>query len=742
MADTPKKIDTANQEGVEILTPLTDIFGHESYQIDSFYIHEKLSDIAHMHVTLRVFEPSPDIIARNKKPNNNVSKSLEKSITLKLSYHGCGRIFYGCIGRITHKLHRDENDVYTLYELTLYPKLWFQGFTKNYSIFQKKTPHHVISNILHTYGALDVSDHSQSSGRTQCDYIVQYGESYLNFVSRLMAESGFFYQISHDINQSTLKLYDSVAQLPSLIDYEEGLFLNASHVGSSNPHTLQSLHHAYHATPHQYACADYAYITPHTRLFLKTLSDHPDPGLFYTYPGYFQHLNEGESCVKNIRTQHEWRDHILHGRSTACMIQPGYKCMMSPDESSPQKYTIIEAHHFWARSPHLHASHHVMENGASSSPLNAQPHPQDVRDTYYNYFTCIPFDVPFAVTPQNRPVAPAHQSARVVGPKGEDIYTDEMGRIKIQFFWDQVGQFDEHSSCWVRVCQNLSGAGFGGYMIPRVGSEVIVSFLDHDINQPIVIGCVYNGDHPPPLDLPGEKEHHIFKSQSPRTIPVRYNEWRIVDTPYDEKIYIRAQKNYTVDVMDGHYTRTLYQGNYNHTLNQGDETHTLKQGHFSKTLEQGNYTLNLTAGQITHNVGTGSIHHTVHQGDYNVTLDNGAHTLTLAQGDSKITLNKGAHTIDIQQGDLNITLSQGACHIYVSGAISLRSDENIDLSGKIINISARDDLNMNGKKITLKGEKMNIEMDEELSIKGKTVGVEATGELSLKGNPLVKSGEA
>ncbi|KPA13677.1 Rhs element Vgr protein, subgroup, partial [Candidatus Magnetomorum sp. HK-1] len=162
---------------------------------------------------------------------------------------------------------------------------------------------------------------------------------------------------------------------------------------------------------------------------------------------------------------------------------------------------------------------------------------------YKNTFVCIPSDIPFRPKQQTpRPVIKGCQTAIVVGQKNEEIETDEHGRIHIQFHWDREGKFDEKSSCWIRVSQSTAGASWGSIVIPRVGQEVIVDFLEGNPDQPIVIGCVYHGENRPPYKLADEKTKSTFKSNSYKG-DGGFNEIRFEDLKDNEEIFIHAEKN-------------------------------------------------------------------------------------------------------------------------------------------------------------------------------------------------------
>jgi type VI secretion system secreted protein VgrG len=193
---------------------------------------------------------------------------------------------------------------------------------------------------------------------------------------------------------------------------------------------------------------------------------------------------------------------------------------------------------------------------------------QGSEASYTNSFTCIPFDVPYRpprVTP--KPMVEGTQTAIVVGPAGEEIYTDEHGRVKVQFHWDREGKKDENSSCWIRVSQVWAGAGWGAMYIPRIGHEVIVNFIEGDPDRPIITGRVYHGTNKPPYPLPDEKTKSTIKSDSSLG-GGGFNEIRFEDKKGEEQIFIHAEKNQDVRIKKDLLT---WIGNESHLIVKKDQ---------------------------------------------------------------------------------------------------------------------------------------------------------------------------
>jgi len=227
--------------------------------------------------------------------------------------------------------------------------------------------------------------------------------------------------------------------------------------------------------------------------------------------------------------EEERRVATVTGTSDVRGLASGYSFTLEDyfrDEMNNKKYLLIEV------------DHAVEQQGFGSGG--------DVGNSYTNSFTCIPLDTPYRpprLTP--KPVVEGVQTAVVVGPAGEEIYTDKHGRIKVQFHWDREGKGNESSSCWMRVGQIWAGSGWGAMYIPRIGQEVIVDFLEGDPDRPIVIGCVYNAHNTPPYALPDGKTKSTIKSNSSKG-GGGFNEIRFEDKKGNEEIYIHGEKDETI----------------------------------------------------------------------------------------------------------------------------------------------------------------------------------------------------
>jgi type VI secretion system secreted protein VgrG len=250
-------------------------------------------------------------------------------------------------------------------------------------------------------------------------------------------------------------------------------------------------------------------------------------------------------------------------------------------------------------------------------------------DMYTNSFEAFPATVPFRPPVQTaRPRAVGCETALVVGPSGEEIWTDKYGRIKVQFPWDRDGVKDDKSSTWMRVAQSVAGKGFGALFLPRVGQEVVITYLNGDPERPLVTGCVYNGENATPAELPANQTQTIMRTWSSKQ-GAAGNELRFEDKKDSEQLYMHAQKDMLTEIENA-LTTTVKKGAEIHTLQEGDRTVDVQKGKETHNVK-GTREVTVT-GDETHTNSAKFTHKVT--GDYALTID-GKLTITVT-GDISI----------------------------------------------------------------------------------------------------------
>ena len=528
---------------------------------------------------------------------------LGTDATVLLMLDGQTRYFSGIIGGIDQMETREGRDglLYLFYELQIRPKLWLLTFTKDYRIFQNQHAIDIITTILHENGVTQIDSHVSNMNKKTREFCVQYEESCFDFVSRLMEEEGISYTFKHSKNQHTMILMDSTHAAEGA---HQTLPMSQA-VLSDEPamNQITYLRRQHNVVPSQYKAADYNYMKPSMPL-RSTVKGEGVGGIMCEYPAHFADLHTGEILASRRINELEWPKNIVSGKSTAPLLGSSSLFTLSkhPSLDANRTYFVYEITHQITRLPTYDVSNESqLNNKHTQGRMNFIHNPQNsplFLNIYDNSFSAIPNDVIFTPTrTTKKPKIHSNQTAVVVGPVGEEVYCDNLGRVKIQFHWDTRGTFDTNSSCWVRVSQNWAGSGWGGLVIPRIGMEVIVTFTDGDPDRPLITGCVYNAEKNPPHSVTHNPTKSLFKTNSTRKKDC-YNELSIDDAVGAEEIHIKAAKdmnmlvgdNYSLSLTSGDATTTLAAGNMNTTLNQGNKT---------LTLTAGNYTIQLTQGCIT-----------------------------------------------------------------------------------------------------------------------------------------------
>ena len=439
------------------------------------------------------------------------------------------RHFNGFVSRFS--AGDEDNEGRRNYRAEVVPWLWFLTRTADCRIFQKKTVPQIIEQIFSDLGFSDFQLQLGGS-HPERDYCVQYRETDFNFVLRLMEEEGIFFFFKHEDGKHTMMIADRATSYEdcqeSEVDYPTDRGTRAIE------HHLTSWEHRYEFRTGKWAQTDYNFETPSTSLVTNTNTVVSLPGTdkyeVYDCPGIYGDTGNGQPLTDVRMEEAEVEYDVVQATSNCKTFTPGGKFKVRQHRCSSEegnKYVITSILHSATESA-------AYETGAAPD------------EGYTNSLTCIPDSVTFRparVTP--KPFVQGVQTAVVVGPSGEEIYTDKYGRVKVQFYWDREGKKDENSSCWIRVSQNWAGNKWGIVFNPRMGQEVIVDFIEGDPDRPIITGRVYNAEQMPPYELPGEQTKSTLKSRSSKDGTAdNFNEIRFEDRKGEEEIYIHAEKDH------------------------------------------------------------------------------------------------------------------------------------------------------------------------------------------------------
>ena len=443
-----------------------------------------------------------------------------KSVTLRIyDADGGQRYWNGFISRFSQGA---QDRRLTAYRAQMVPWLWFLTRTADCRIFQNQKVPDIIQKIF-----TDLKFHDFKlrlyGDFVPRDYCVQYRETDFNFVSRLMEEEGIFYYFKQEDGKHTLILANDPAahdpcpnQKTARYDFRGGNIIYED--------VVTEWFHQEEFRPGAWAQTDYNFETPSTSLAVTVSGKNPYE--IYEYPGQHRMRPAGDKLAK-IRLQEQTvAAAVIQGGGGCRYFSSGYQFTLQDHYRADlnQAYVLTSVRHMATQG----GSYQVGVGGGEEL-------------TYRNSFECIPFSTPFRpprVTPE--PFVQGCQTAVVVGPGGEEIYTDKYGRVKVQFFWDREGKKNENSSCWIRVSHPWAGQGWGSVSIPRIGQEVIVDFLEGDPDQPIIVGRVYNAEQMPPFGMPAGAVVSGVKSNSTKGGGGN-NEISLNDTKGTELINIHAQ---------------------------------------------------------------------------------------------------------------------------------------------------------------------------------------------------------
>lgn len=594
--------------------------GGTSFTLNDFYGVERLSDL---------FEYNLIMTAQDR--DISFDSLMGQSATVSITVGSLVRTYNGIIGRFEQDgTPFKPLDMWSVYKATLYPKLWLLTFSGQCRIFQNQSALDIITSVL-SDNQITVSNQVSTAGSQQRDFCVQYNETDFNFISRLMEEEGIFYFFQQDNGSHTLVLADSPEGNPACPNASSASFHD---VGPHEPFmmTVSSCFIKQRTVPHSNTLKSYNYLTPQTQLkALASGTSDAGGGELTTYDEIYDEQSRGDQLVKIKLQSEEAPQKMVGGVSLVPFFLAGYKFTLEnhPRSDANVSYVLYEV---------IHEARIIEGEG---EPV--------YKNSYQAFSATTPFK-PAQKTPKPRIFGT--QTAKVTGKEGEEIFTEEYGRIKVKFHWDPSEKEDDTTSCWIRVATLWSGQKWGTLFTPRIGHEVVVSFIDGDPDKPLVIGSVYNGENKPPY-LPDEPTKSTIKSRTSKSgedgTP-GYNEFRFEDKKESEEIYIHAQKDFKIDV----------QNNQDITIVGGNRTVILQ-----AQSEEGEERENT-------------------QSNDSLTLNNGNKSLTIVQGD---------YTVELQQGNITVTCSSGNVTYTVQGNVSFVCSGNFDVNATgAISLSAGGDV--------------------------------------------------
>ncbi|MBN3183588.1 type VI secretion system tip protein VgrG [Pectobacterium brasiliense] len=412
----------------------------------------------------------------------------------------------------------------TRYQIEVRPALWRLGLRTNARIFQAQKPEAIIGALLEEAGITDYAFTLRNEHAVR-EYCVQYRESDLAFITRLAAEEGLYFFHEYEEGKHRVVFADDAGALTKGPE----LFFNLATQGLSEGEYVRRFHYAERVSTAEVELKDYSFKTPAYGLSHKKmsgeLSHQRESYQHYDYPGRYKQDPSGKAFSGYRLDALRSGAVTSEGESNCAGLMPG------------NTFTLTE---------HPNATLNAVWQTVSVTHVGQQPQALEEESggeptTMSNSFAVVKGTTTWRAAMPYKPMVDGPQIATVVGPTGEEIYCDPYGRVKLQFPWDRYGASNDQSSCWVRVSQGWAGGQYGMIAIPRIGHEVIVSFLEGDPDQPIVTGRTFHATNPSPYPLPANKTRTVLRTKTHQG--EGFNELRFEDQAGQEEIYIHGQKD-------------------------------------------------------------------------------------------------------------------------------------------------------------------------------------------------------
>ncbi len=464
----------------------------------------------------------------SERADLRVDDLLGTLVSVKVALPRGGQRYFN--GFITQFALTGRQGRYATYHISVRPWLWFLTRASDCRIFQQKSVLDIIKAVFAPYAVADFDTAGLCAGEQLLPYCVQYRETDFNFVSRLMERAGIYYYFRSVAGRHTMVLADSYAAHQKAPGYATLLYMPAADHAMRDSEVVYEWSMGGQIEAGVQSLQDFDFEKPAANLLVRASVAHgyaQSRHELFDYPGNYTERAAGEADARNRLDARQSSYQRVHAATRARGLFPGalFKLTEHPRSDQNGEYLIVSAQY-------------ALSSDSYQPTAPAEPEPVLTCS-----LTAIARQTEFrAPRLARKPVVQGPQTAIVVGKAGEEIWTDKYGRIKVQFHWDRAGRDDETSSCWVRVAQGWAGKRWGAMFVPRIGQEVIVSFLEGDPDRPLVTGSVYNADHMPPYALPAQATRSTIKSSS--TIGGgSYNELRFDDKQGAEQLYVHAARD-------------------------------------------------------------------------------------------------------------------------------------------------------------------------------------------------------
>ncbi|WP_062268608.1 type VI secretion system Vgr family protein [Endozoicomonas arenosclerae] len=641
------------------------------------------------------------------------------------SSHVKERYFHGYCTQLQAQGEMRTHDALS-FEVTASPWTWFLDQRINCRIFQQLTATEIIQSICKEHGFHPQLKINVTAPRKR-EYSVQFNESDWAYIRRLLASEGWFFYFDQQSSQHNLVISDSNRAFNECGENNAEFFVDS-----------QNLNDAITEWVHQYqmlsgSCATADYNVDLAEPVIADISQSPESIPHrkvlqqFTWPGGFKEKSQGKQVTDRAIKSIDAGYSFVKGKSCLFKFAAGtqFQLVHHPNAAEQQKYYLQEVKHTLVSN----------EDGRSME--------------YKNCFCCIPLSFEWKpADPLPKPIMPGLQSATVTGPDNEEIYLDQYHRIKLQFHWDRYGQSNQNSSCWVRVAQAANGDGFGCQFTPRIGDEVLVSFLDNDPDQPLVVGTVYNGKHAQPYTTPSQQG--IKLKSTPKAGVENYNELRFECKKDEELINLQAEKdmetlvkNDCSETIKGNF-KSLTEKNSSRQVKEDDahKVEGLQTTEVTKDIRlktdanyqvttasdytqktDGNYSLTVSGSTATKSTGDLSI-------DSNANIaEKAANTLSM---DATSIHGTGKSSIELSVGGSKISISNTAIEITCAASSIKLSPTGIEISGMQVVVDGKISSEVKG------GVSASLSGTANAEVKGTLVSINGNAMTTVKAGAMVQ----
>ena len=618
-------------------------------------------------------------------------------------------------------------DGYGQYVAEVRPWFWLLTRAQNCRIFQEKTVIDIIDEVFSEHGFSDVKKRQSGSYKAR-NYCVQYRETDYDFICRLMEEEGLYFYFDNDMDKNKIEelvIADGVSGHSPVPINGSIEFIARDDSGKIREDHIAEWAKEESLRRGMVTLEDYNFETPTSEL---KVSNKIEKGSHshkkfevYDYPGHYRDTGLGDDRAK-MRMQAEAIKHKLwRGASSVRTLATGYTFKLTdhPEKAANAEYLVTNATHYLQ----VNTDYKDQELRHDLKPLRADFPEEMQADAYACVFGAIPkADQYRAPLVTQWPAIAGLHTATVVGKKGEEIWTDKHGRIRVQFHWDRKGKKDEKSSCWVRVVTPWSGKNWGFVAIPRMNQEVVIQFEEGDPDRPICTGMLYNNETMPPYKLTDNQTQVGIRTDSSKDVKdaEAYNELMFDDLGDKEMMRVQAQKDHQMliknksvvtigldaidagkhddegslsQVVRNHVTETIQEGDHYETIEKGKQEIKIDKGDQFLTIAKGDQTIKIETGSKVLEIKT----------DKTQKIE-GKHTKTIT-GDDTTTVKTGNMKVDVKAGKIAI---KAAMEIKLTvGGSSIKIDNSgVTIKGPIIKIEADGMAEMKSPMTTVKGDGM------------------------------------